>query len=369
MFIGAAVLQTIGYVAIAIGALLAMIVIHEFGHYLAGRLLGFKILEFSIGFGPAIFKRKGKKNGVVFSIRPFPLGGSCQFLSEDEENDAPDAFNNKAPWKRLIVLFAGAFFNFIAALIIITLIFTFYGQILPTVVNVFSDSPNAGILMEGDAILSVNGKQMNIVMADDFQKAFSEVGESVELKVLRDGKVRKITLTKQDCVLYSYDADTGTYKPDLDENGDEIKGHVFGFNTIIYPQKINFFQALGRSFSFSFFLVGKILAAFGMLITGQIGMENAGGPITTISLMTTAASSGFSVFSYVICLISANLAVMNLMPLPALDGSRMVFCLIEWIFKKPVKKNIEAAIHLGGFFLLIGFAVFADVFRILTVGL
>ncbi|MDR0696631.1 MAG: site-2 protease family protein [Christensenellaceae bacterium] len=368
MLIAATFLQSAGYIAIAIGALLAMIVIHEFGHYLAGRLLGFKILEFSIGFGPAIFKRKGKKNGVVFSIRPFPLGGSCQFLSEDASSDDPSAFNNKEPWKRLIVLFAGAFFNFIAALIIITLIFTFYGQLLPTISNVYDDSSNKEILLEGDAILTINGKQMNIVMADDFQEAFSNVNNTVELGVLRNGKIIKLTLTKSECVLGSYD-ENGVFTPELDESGNEQTAFMFGFTSAITAQRLNFFHALGRSFSFSFFLVGKILEAFAMLFTGKIGLENAGGPITTISLMSTAASSGFAVFSYVICLISANLAVMNLMPLPALDGSRMVFCLIEWIFKKPVKKSIEAAIHVTGFFLLIGFAVFADVFRIFTVGL
>lgn len=131
----------IGYVLLALLALMAMIVVHELGHYTAGKLLGFKIDEFAIGFGPKIFKRKNKKTGELFSIRPFPIGGFCAFHGEDadgallDENgnqvkDAngniikdPDAFNNQKPWKRLIVLFSGAFMNFLSAILIITIYF------------------------------------------------------------------------------------------------------------------------------------------------------------------------------------------------------------------------------------------------------
>ena len=104
--------------------------IHEFGHYISGKILGFKINEFAIGFGPRIIKIKNKKNGEIFSIRPFPLGGFCQFEGEDEESDKDNigAFNNQAPWKRLIVLFSGAFFNFLSAIILIPFVFTFFVQ-------------------------------------------------------------------------------------------------------------------------------------------------------------------------------------------------------------------------------------------------
>ncbi|MDR2267521.1 MAG: site-2 protease family protein [Christensenellaceae bacterium] len=368
MLLSATVLQSIGYVCIAILALLGMVVVHEFGHYLAGRILGFKILEFSIGFGPAIFKHKGKKNGVIFSIRPFPLGGSCRFKDEDADSVDGDSFNSKAPWKRLIVLFAGAFFNFIAALIVITLIFTFYGQVLPRIDKVNYDSSNIGVLQEGDIILSVNGKQLNILMQSDWSNAFGGNDDSANIKVLRDGKTVALSIKKSYCVVGNYD-ENGVFTPELNENGTTKTAWLFGFSSIMGPQRLGFFRSLGRSFSFMFHMVGTILSVLGSLITGQIGLENAGGPITTISVMSTAAEAGFGVFAYVICLISANLAVMNLLPLPALDGARMVFCTIEWIFKKPIKKSIEGAIHATGFLLLLAFAIFADVFRLLTVGL
>lgn len=357
----AEVMTTIGYVCIAILSLMFMVVVHESGHYLAGKLLGFKILEFSIGFGPAIFKKKNKKNGEVFAIRPIPLGGFCQFEDEDEASDSPTAFNNQKPWKRIIVLFSGALFNFISAWIIITLFFTFYGQILPTVAYVYEDSANVSVLQEGDAFLRVNGKQVNILLASDAAEYFSE-GDTAEVVVLRDGKRVTLTLSKADYVLGELDED-GNFIASVDENGVVQTHYGYGFSSMTTPVKLNFFTAFGRSFSFMFFLVWKILWILGQLITGKLGMENVGGPITTIKVMSEASSGGFAVLSYVICIVSANLGVMNLLPLPALDGSRIVFCLIEWIFKKPINKKVEAVIHTAGFVLLFCFAIFADVFH------
>ena len=115
-----------------------------------------------------------------------------------------------------------------------------------------------------------------------------------------------------------------------------------------------------------FFLVFEILAILGSLVTGKLAMSNVGGPVTTITVMKDAVSGGFAVISYVVCIVSANLAVMNLLPLPALDGSRMVFTLIEWIFRKPVPRKIEAIIHTIGMVLLFGFAICADVFQFLS---
>ncbi|MFA5449367.1 MAG: site-2 protease family protein [Clostridia bacterium] len=367
MLIGATfagVMSTIGYIALAILALMFMVVIHELGHYLAGKLFKFKILEFSIGFGPTLpfLKFRNKKNGELFAIRPIPLGGYCQFEDEDAGSDSPTAFNNQAPWKRIIVLFSGALFNFISGLIIITLFFTFYGQLLPSIGVVYPDSANYSILQEGDTILSVNGTQMNILMQGDESRLFAKTGDEADIVVMRDGSRVSLKLTKADYVVGDYD-ENGVFVPRLDENGKEITNYGFGFGSIIKPQKLGFFQALGRSFSFMFFLAYRILAILGQLVTGQLGLENAGGPITTISVMSEASRGGLAMLSYVVCLISANLAVMNLLPLPALDGSRIVFCLIEWIFKKPVNKKIEAAIHATGLILLFGFAIFADVFR------
>lgn len=363
----ATVMSWVGYIAIAILALMFMVVIHELGHYLAGKLLKFKIVEFSIGFGPTFkfLKHRSKKTGELFAIRPIPLGGYCNFEDEDSASDSATAFNNQAPWKRIIVLFSGAFFNFVSALIIITLFFTFYGQILPSVRVIYPDSANSSVLQVGDTILRVNGKQMNVLMTEDVSALLSKTGDSAELVILRDGKRMKVTVTKSDYTLGEYNED-GTFEITRDEDGNPETFHGFGIGTVISPIRLNFFQALGRSFSFMFFLVYKIFAILGQLVTGKLALNNVGGPITTIQVISEAASGGFAMLSYVVCLISANLAVMNLLPLPALDGSRIVFCFIEWIFKKPVNKKVEGAIHAVGLFLLFGFAIFADIFRYVT---
>ncbi len=357
------VMETIGYVLLAILCLMVMVIIHEFGHYLAGKLLGFKINEFAIGFGPRIFKVKNKKNGEIFSIRPFPLGGFCQFEGEDEDSEKEGAFNSQAPWKRLIVLFSGAFFNFLSAILIITFVFTFYGQILPEVATIAEESYIAKEtdIQEGDVILSVNGKQINILLQNDIATAFSQIGdEGGYFTVLRDGKTQKLYVERSD--IYERDEEGNI----VYEDGVAKTYRAFGFTVGLTYQKLGFFTSLGRAFGYSFFMVWKILWSIGQLFTGAIKFtESAGGPITIISTMSDAARSGAGTLAYIVCLISANLAVMNLLPLPALDGSRMLFTVIEWIRKKPLNRKVESIIHFVGIIVLFAIAIFADVFQLI----
>jgi regulator of sigma E protease len=361
------VMQTVGYILIALCCLMFMVVVHEFGHYIAGRMLGFKINEFAIGFGPRIIKITNKKNGMIFSVRPIPLGGFCQFEGEDEESDKDNkgAFNNQPPWKRLIVLFNGAFFNFLSAIILITLVFTFYGQILPVVDKVYEESYiyQNGILQSGDVIMSVNGKQINIMMQSDITSAFKKVGdEGGTFTILRDGKKMVVNVQRSD--IYERDENGNIV---FDGEGNTTTERAFGFTVSLKYQKLNFFSALGRSFLYCFFMVYKILWSIGQLLTGAVKFtESAGGPVTIISTMSNAAKSGWGVLCYVVCLISANLAVMNLLPLPALDGARMVFTVIEWIRGKPINRKTEGIIHFAGLIVLFAIAILADVFQFLS---
>lgn len=418
----------IGYVLLALLALMVMIVVHELGHYTAGKLLGFKIDEFAIGFGPKIFKRKNKKTGELFSIRPFPIGGFCAFHGEDadgallDENgnqvkDAngniikdPDAFNNQKPWKRLIVLFSGAFMNFLSAILIITIYFSAYGQPLPYVVGTYDVPSYQNVFEQGDVLLSVNGKQINLMAQEDLDNVFKKVGDNAEFRVLRNGKRIKITASKffydpfeDGDYIYAVDGkkldtpvayadylatvestdafivtvvrydekgeicEQSTMKVQKGENPEDANGfysYGFGITRTIARVKLPFFLAFGRAWSFCFFIVFKILASFGALITGKMGIEGAGGTITTIITMAKVSALGFDSFMYVVAIISANLAVMNLLPFPALDGSRMLFTLIEMIFKKPVPRKVEAVIHTVGLVLLLVLAVFLDVFHL-----
>ncbi len=421
----------IGYIIVALLALMLMIIIHELGHYVAGKLLGFKIDEFAIGFGPAIFKRKNKKNGEVFSIRPFPIGGFCSFHGEDEEgclldkNGArildgkgialkdPSAFNNQKAWKRLIVLFSGAFMNFVSAIVIITIYFSAYGQILPAVIGTHELS-GVQVFQEGDAILKIDGKQVNIALEEDMYNTFVGIGDTAEFEVLRDGEVVKIVATKSyylpydegdllvaingaeletpilpsqmhtviddtnevvQITLATFDAEgnitsKSTANVQKGQNPDDLDGfysYGFGITRTIARVKLPFGLALGRSFGFCFYIVFKILASLGQLLTGQLGIENAGGTITTIGTIAQVSALGFDSFLYVVAIISANLAVMNLLPFPALDGSRMLFTAIEMVFKKPVPRKIEGIIHTVGLILLLILAVFLDIFHLASV--
>lgn len=197
------ILSTIMYIGLAIVVLLFMIMVHEFGHYVAGKILKFKINEFSIGFGKAIFS-KTKKNGEKFSLRIFPLGGYCAFEGEDEDKENVEgAFNSQKPWKRLIVLFMGAFFNFLSAIIFAVIFLMAFGyndrvQVskveMPTSISVQEDS----WFKKGDIIHAVNGKETNFVYDEYFLTMVTpfELGEEFEVSIYRDGKDVKLYIQK-----------------------------------------------------------------------------------------------------------------------------------------------------------------------------
>lgn len=347
------VMLQIGYILAAFLLLMVMVIIHEFGHFFAGRMLGFKVNEFSIGFGPAIFKHKSKKTGMQFSIRPFPLGGYCAFEGEDEENPSPDAFNNQKPWKRIIVLFAGAFNNFISAIIVIIIFFTCYGQYLPQVAGTFDGTSASEQLQKGDIIYEVNGKAVNFVVSEDFSNYLKGVGDTAEFTVYRNNELVTVTLTKTN---YTY----------VDEStGKTVEKYGFGYSSSLGQQKLTFAQAFTRSWGFCFYLVYQILASLIGLLTGAIGLKNAGGPVTVISTITSQMAGGFGSVLYILVVLSANLAVMNLLPFPALDGSRILFTVIEWIRRKPLDRKIENAIHTAGLIILIILMIVLDVYHLL----
>ena len=258
----------------------------------------------------------------------------------------------------------GSVFNFVSALIIITMIFTFYGQLLPVVGEIYEEAAIAedGALKEGDVILKVEGKQVNILMMDDLQIAMRRIDHEGTFTVLRNGKLLDVHVRKSNVFVRDTEG-----KIMYDEENKPLQRYAFGFTSIVAPVKLNFFRAMGRAFSYGFYVVYKIIWLLGQLLTGGIKFsESAGGPITIISTMSEATRAGFGPLAYVVGLLSANLAIMNLLPFPALDGARMLFVTIEWIRGKPINKKVEAAIHLGGIILLFAFAIFADLLQLFT---
>ena len=454
----ASVMETIGSIALAILVLLVMITVHELGHYIAGKIFKFKINEFAIGMGPAIFKRKNEKTGEVFSIRIFPLGGYCAFEGEDEELDSEDAFNKKAPWKRIIVLIAGATMNFILGLIILTIGVGAYGQEAVETYDI-KPSTNAIItensLQTDDVILKINGK--NIYMQTDIAKALknNDEGDIVPV-VVKDALGNTVTrnvylrndptsenlidvipsftalgvstiqkveptlnskMLSGDYILWFNDGANGEkgtiiyYASDLVEKartlnvGDKLEFYVrrkvgeenknvlisvdindnistYNDNAVLsyigisytstylkYSTKkvtFTFFESIGRGFGYSLNVGGTIFTTLGELLTGKLGLENVGGPITTITATSESIRLGGPKYLLDIAgFIGVNLAVFNLLPIPALDGSRVVFCLIEWIRKKPINRMVEGIIHAVGILVLLGFSVLVDILQLI----
>ena len=373
----ASVMSTVGSVCLAILILLAMITVHEFGHYVAGKIFHFKINEFAIGFGPKLFSRT-KKNGEVFSVRLLPLGGFCAFEGEDADNPHPDAFNNKKPWQRIIVLFAGAFMNYLLALLLIIISFFACGQLLLMTYRVdpadttYTENIDINGLSfhDEDVIIKCEGK--NIYLTTDLMSALEgrQEGEKVQFTVSR--KTEEGRQVMDISVILRADADfenltdtntlwqcIGIYKQPL-ESGEGYQWQVY---SMAY-KGFGFFETIGRSFVYSFQIGGTIFKVLGQLLTGSLGLSAFGGPITTIRLTSEIASRGIQQFLEIAAYIGVNLAVFNLLPIPALDGSKIVFTAIEWIRGKPLNRKVEAVIHAAGFVLLIGFAILVDLLQL-----
>lgn len=347
------VLKYIGYIIVALLCLMFMIVIHEFGHFSVGRLLGFKVNEFSIGFGPSIFKHKMKKTGMLFAIRCVPLGGYCAFEGEDEEdeNPNPQAFNNQKPWKRILVLLAGAFFNFVSAIIVISIFFMAFGDYAPKI----SDAKplQGGVEQQfqaDDVVLKVNGKSTYCLINQyDFQRLLSADEQPKTVTVLRNGEKIDIIVSPSTYIV-------------TDENGVESQSTGYGISYGFTRYKYGFFASIGKAFVFSFKVVGQLFATIGGLFTGALGIKGTiGGPITAISSIVGLTKAGFDAIMYGVCVLSATLAIMNLLPIPALDGSKVIFTTIEWIRGKPINRKVENIIHLVGLILLFGMTILFDI--------
>ena len=411
------VLTTGLYILLAIIVLLFMIMIHELGHYTAGKLLKFKINEFAIGFGKPIIK-KTKKNGEVFSLRLIPLGGFCAFEGEDEDKpETLDSFNNQKPWKRLIVLFMGAFFNFLSAIIfavIFLMAFGYNDKVQVKSVTLPQSVQAENWLMEGDVIYAVNGKETNFIYDEYFTTLINDfkVDEDFTVSVYRNGEDIDLTIHKSwfncaskvvdgetlyalDGVNYVYAVKDGNkiYNINSGANGRTFTADANGLvtveflteagsaketfllendngNIIISSTKIGittqnyrygFFEAIGASFRFCFGWAWKILIILGQLITGQLAITSMGGTVTTVVTIAEVTQTNIASLLLLIPLISINLAVFNLLPFPALDGARMVFVLIEWIRRKPINRKVEGTIHFIGLMALLVFVVIVDI--------
>ncbi len=351
------------YILLAILVLLLMITVHELGHYIAGKIFGFGIEEFAIGFGPKIYSKE-KKNGEKFSIRLLPLGGFCSFRGEDKESDDETAFNNKKPWQRIIVLVSGALMNYLTAILIIALMFGIYGH---SALMTYEMKDNLTVsettFHSRDVIMKAEGK--TVYLLTDLMHLLDgrKEGDKASFVVYRGGVEKNVEITLLCDTDFSNVEDVEKLCNALgvsiqkNANTGEIKST--GFRTT--GLKLGFFSTIGRSFDYSFKLAGSVFTVLGQLLTGSLGLNSVGGTVTTISLTAEAVKTGgaWSLLN-ISALIGVNLALFNLLPIPALDGSRVVFTAIEWIRGKPINRRIEGIIHTVGLVLIFLFAIIID---------
>lgn len=422
--------MTFLYIIIAILVFLLMILIHELGHYTAGRLLKFKINEFSIGFGKAIFSKTNKR-GEKFSIRIFPLGGYCAFEGEGDKKDKknPLAFNNQKPWKRLIVLFSGAFFNFLSAIIFCFILLVSFGF---DVMQIKENPDNyQDLLLKGDAIYQVDGKNVNFATngtmvellkktnKTDFSltvKRYNSETKKNEMVVVKNlqlyNKVKPNIIFYTDELsgenfalnsqtFFSDDEINDSQNSDIYDSNGDLKEGVAGFKDtegnyvyvllssgVFTQEEIDnlsrdvfvydgdnpvydfptyglyrrpFAEALGQSFVLAVMMAWIVLKSLWLLITFQIPISQIGGPIATIGFIATSTQASVVNLFMLLPLISANLAMFNLLPFPALDGAQMVFTGIEWIRKKPINQKVQNIINMCGLIFLFAFVIIVDI--------
>ena len=340
---------TITYYIVALLLLSLLVTVHELGHYTAGRLLGFSIVEFSVGMGPRIMKVERK--GIIYSLKALPIGGSCQFVGEDEVAIDKKDFNAMPRWRRAVVLFAGPALNFLFALVLCVIMFTVYGSTEADMSRVFVAGVNEGSraeiagVLKGDEILSVNG--VAITQYDELRPLLdkAENGTAV-IGLEREGKPVTLTLTNM------YNTAEGRNMMGVTTDCGRITTHY------------TFFESFGESFRFMGKMVGAMLDFFRMLFTGGIKADDVAGPVGIVTMIATFAPQGMEVVLQLAILLSVNLGFMNLLPLPALDGGRLVFVGIHAIFRRRVPVDIEARIHAVGLFLLFGLILFITILDI-----
>ena len=392
-------MTTFLYVLLAIVVLLFMVMVHELGHYIAGKILKFKITEFSIGFGKAIFSHTSKKTGEKFSLRIFPLGGYCSFYGEEDDGTAEKLddnknivdvkqndgvpFNSQKPWKRIIVFLAGVTMNFITAILFSWILLCAVGYDVPQIIDYSStinvDENGQSIFQKGDVITHINGEKIDFAFGVNFNTAISNQKESAkefyesenyaggdyvfDMTVRRDGEsivLENVKIIQE--VVTETDSDTGEVKTSyvylmgLESTEDKVCTQAY---------KYGFFEGLGRSFSMAFGFAWVVLKSLWMLITFQIPITEMGGTITTIATMAEYTAINPANLLIFIPLFSANLAVFNLLPFPALDGAHVLFTVIEWIRGKPINRKVENTIHFVGICILFAFVVIVDILHFL----
>ena len=350
------------FIVIAIIAFGVLIGIHEFGHFIAAKSLGVKVNEFSIGMGPAIFKRQ--KGETLYALRILPIGGYCAMEGEDEETGDPRCFSRQRGWKKIIILAAGSFMNFLLGLVLVLVIFSQAAGFNAPVISGFTENnPYEGenALQVGDEIYSVDGHR--IYFTGNFSLYLSRNSSQVyDIVVIRDGE--RVELN--DFAMKPY------------EQADGSTAYGLSFSVV----EANLGNTLKYSWYTTIDFVRQVWLALSDLVGGLMGLDDMAGVVGIVDMINdvgseTAQNEGVGIalmdIGYLVAFIAVNLAVMNMLPIPALDGGRVLFVLlnglIHLITRKRIPARYEGYVHTAGFVLLLGLMVvvmYNDISRIIS---
>ena len=346
-------------VVIAIIIFGLIVTVHEFGHFICAKLSGIKVLEFSVGMGPKLLQKQ--KGETKYSLRLLPLGGYCAMEGEDSTNKDPRSFRNAKLWKRMVVLVAGAGMNFVLGFVAIIIFVCMMDGVPTTTVNDFSQTDDDGVityyaesldtgLERGDKIISIDGTRVYSIL--DFNYVFYNMNkhEGHEVIVKRNGEKLKL-----DDITFGIKDGSGKYVD----------------FSVIYKNKnpLTVLKGSGETFMSMTHIIGLSLK---QLVSGKIEKEEVSGPVGVVSAISETAKEAKSLkdgimdLLYMMSLISINVGIFNLLPIPGLDGGRLLFCFIELVRRKPIKPEHEGYVHLAGMVLLFGIMIFATYNDIVT---
>lgn len=310
-----------------------LIFVHELGHFIVAKLCGVKVNEFAIGMGPAFFKKQ--KGETQYSLRVFPIGGFCAMEGEDEDSDDERAFNNQPAWQRALVLAAGSFMNLLTAVVLMIIIAFWIGQPTTVINEVLDGSPAQQCgLKQGDEITSVNGTDIK-----EWTDATSIIGaqknSEVTVTVLRDG----ISLE---------------FRPTAEFDEDEQRSKI-GIMPVMSHNPVEAVSSGMKNTWNMTVMMGTVLK---QLFTGDVSVKELSGPVGIVYAVNESAKVGVIYVIYLAAMLSMNLAIMNMLPFPALDGGRLIFLVIRKITGRRVTDEMEGKIHFIGIMLLFALMIY-----------
>ena len=318
-----------------------LIFVHELGHFIVAKACGVKVNEFAIGMGPAIFSRQ--KGETKYSIRIFPIGGYCAMEGEDEDSDEPRALNNQPAWQRACILAAGSVMNFITCVVLLIIIAFWMGTATTTIDQVSDGSPaeRAGIV-SGDTIVSIDGQKI-----EEWDELIQAIGyskeETAQITVDRNGTQQTMTTDLE------YDKEAGR--------------NLIGVTPVMEHSFIN---SIGGGVRNTGSMTVMMYTVLKQLFTGEVSVKELSGPVGIVYATSEAAKSGIMYVIYLAALLSLNLAIINMLPFPALDGGRLLFLVIRLFTGRRVSDETEGKIHFIGICLLFAlmiYVTFNDVIR------